>query len=124
MRTITSICLQLMEHEKKANLDSVAKVLEVAPSIALSGKPKNNPLYSWIVDNEKAASTSTKSGKTSKTKSKADAKNTGEDTIATVSAQGLDKEEAYKELEKWLDNPENKSHASPEFIFLLEKMAN
>ncbi|MBQ7256760.1 MAG: hypothetical protein IJS60_03600 [Abditibacteriota bacterium] len=113
MRTITSICLQLMEHEKKATLDSVAKVLEVAPGIVFSGKPKNNPLYSWVVDNEKAASTSTKSAKASKSKSKdkGDAKN-AEDTVAITSSQAKDKEEVYKELEKWLDNPENKSHAS------------
>ncbi len=102
MRTITSICLQLKEHKQTASLEAVARVLEVAPSVVFSGKPKNNHLYSWVINtNEKHHS---QDPEVSKAKCE----------IITD----------YKELEKWLDNPENKSNAKPEFVFLLEKMAN
>ena len=104
MRNITTICLQLKEHNQKATIDAVAKVLETNPNVLFSGKPKNNSLYSMVVSNDDKSKISKK-----KVEDEADA-----NPIITD----------YKELEAWLEAPEHKSGVSDEFLFLLEKMAN
>ncbi len=102
MRTITSICLQLKEHKQTASLEAVAKVLEIAPGIVFSGKPKNNNLYSWVINpNEKH--------------------HVGDPEALKAKCEMITD---YKELEKWLDDPNHKSNAKSEFVFLIEKMAN
>ena len=121
MHTITSICLQLMEHKQKASLEAVAKVLEMAPSIVLSGKPKNNQLYSWIdLSAEKTSAKSKDEGDKPKKASKKAQSQSKTDSAEEVKPTIRD----HAILEEWLSKPENKSTASPEFVFLLEKMSN
>lgn len=103
MHTVTSICLQLKEHKQRASLSAVAGVLEMSPKLVLSGKPKNH-LYSWIVerpDNKPVAFE--------------DPELKNAETPIIFGA---------KELEEWLENPDNQSHADESFVFLIEKMVN
>ena len=102
MHTVTSICLQLKEHKQRASLSAVAKVLEQSPNLVLSGKPKNH-LFSWIVDRPDKKSSS----------DDPELKNAEKPVITD-----------YRELEKWLDQPENQSGADKSFLFLIEKMVN
>lgn len=103
MHTVTSICLQLKEHKQRASLAAVAKVLELSPKMVLSGKPKNH-LFSWIVDrpdNKPVA---------------------GEDPELKNAEKPVISD--YRELEEWLEKPDNQSGADEKFIFLIEKMVN
>ena len=133
MHTITSICLQLKEHKQLASLEAVAKVLEVAPGVVFSGKAKTSYLYSWVVSlGEKHRPADPEADellreiekRENESSSKASKK---KDKKKQVPAIPKDEKKIItnpEELEKWLDDPENKSSASPEFVFLLEKMAN
>ena len=104
MHTITSICLQLKEHKQRASLGAVAKVLELNTNVVFSGKPKYNHLYSWVITSEDNKYHSGQDPELAK----------AEKPIITDA----------KVLSDWLDDPENQSHASDEFVFLLERMAN
>lgn len=102
--TVTSICLQLKEHKQKATLNAVSGVLEIPEKLVLSGKP-NNYLYSWIVE-----------------------RNDGKHVVnSSQDPELLNSEkpviEDPKELEEWLEAPENQSGADEEFVYLLENMA-
>lgn len=103
MHTVTSICLQLKEHKQKATLNAVAKVLETSPKLVLSGKPKNH-LFSWIVDRGDSKSVQ------------------GEDPALKTADKPVITD--YRELEEWLEKPENQSNADKKFIYLVEKMVN